>query len=36
MTKARLIYLVLMISSFVALLLASSRGSFGLSDGGGL
>ncbi len=35
MTKARLIYLVLVISSLVALLLAAGHGGFGLSDGGG-
>ncbi len=34
MTKARLIYLLLVISSLVAFLLANVRG-FGMSDGGG-
>lgn len=36
MSRARLIYLVLVISSLVPLLLACVRGGFvGLSDGGG-
>ena len=35
MTKARLVYLVLMISALVAFLLASAHVGFGMSDGGG-